>query len=226
MSDVFFCLESLGCHWIPLSCLLPRFSVQPSCSFCLVVFLYSPLALSVLSFFCIALLLFLSCHFSVQPSCSFCLVIYLLTVHSCDFFIFQKIFSIVFIKRYSFFFGVRGWVGMVLVVQLGDDSWQVVCAACCHMALVFYGSGILHYAFLFFIVSVYSFFVLYYFSCGIYTLDEMVDNTSMSQSFMHFSKANIEGTNSSKKFGLTFLFMFCFVEVLILWISVENGLHI
>ena len=26
---------------------------------------------------------------------------------------------------------------MALVEQLGDDSWQMVCAACCHMALVF-----------------------------------------------------------------------------------------
>ena len=26
---------------------------------------------------------------------------------------------------------------MVLVEQLGDNSWRVVCAACCHKALVF-----------------------------------------------------------------------------------------
>ena len=26
---------------------------------------------------------------------------------------------------------------MAVVEQLGDDSWSVVCAACCHMALVF-----------------------------------------------------------------------------------------
>ena len=26
---------------------------------------------------------------------------------------------------------------MALVEQLGDDHWWVVCAACCHMALVF-----------------------------------------------------------------------------------------
>ena len=26
---------------------------------------------------------------------------------------------------------------MALVEQLGDDSWSVVCAACCHMTLVF-----------------------------------------------------------------------------------------
>ena len=26
---------------------------------------------------------------------------------------------------------------MTLVEQLGDDSWWVVCAACCHVALVF-----------------------------------------------------------------------------------------
>ena len=31
---------------------------------------------------------------------------------------------------------------MALLEQLGDDNWQVVCAGCCHMALVF---AIMHY---------------------------------------------------------------------------------
>ena len=35
---------------------------------------------------------------------------------------------------------------VALVEQLGDDSWSVVCAACCHMALVF---AIKHYITLF-----------------------------------------------------------------------------
>ena len=48
---------------------------------------------------------------------------------------------------------------MALVEHLGDDSWQVVCAACCHMALVF---GIMHLynvSSSSFIGSVHSFFV-------------------------------------------------------------------
>ena len=50
---------------------------------------------------------------------------------------------------------------MALVEQLGDDSWWVVCAACCHMALVF---AIMHLynIFLFYIVSVHSFFILFF----------------------------------------------------------------
>ena len=42
---------------------------------------------------------------------------------------------------------------MALVEQLRDDSWSVVCAACCHMALVF---AVMHLYnnFLFYIVSI------------------------------------------------------------------------
>ena len=51
---------------------------------------------------------------------------------------------------------------MALVEQLGGDSWWVVCAACCHMALVF---AILHLykTKLFFVfVSVHSFFIFFF----------------------------------------------------------------
>ena len=50
---------------------------------------------------------------------------------------------------------------MALVEQLGDDSWSVVCAACCHMELVF---AIMHlYNILkFYIVSVNSFFIFFF----------------------------------------------------------------
>ena len=49
---------------------------------------------------------------------------------------------------------------MAPVEQLGEDSWSVVCAACCHMTLVF---AVMHlYNILeFFIASVHSFFILY-----------------------------------------------------------------
>ena len=64
---------------------------------------------------------------------------------------------------------------MALAEQLGDDSWSVVCAACCPMSLVF---AIMHLYNLkkIFIVSVHSFFK-FFFSL---TLDGMVDNTRMS----------------------------------------------
>ena len=65
---------------------------------------------------------------------------------------------------------------MALVEQLGDDSWSVVCAACCHMALVF---AIMHLCniFLFYIASVNSFFIIFF---NLVLIDGMVDDTSMS----------------------------------------------
>ena len=50
---------------------------------------------------------------------------------------------------------------MALVEQLGDDSWSVVCAACCRMALLF---AIMHLynIFSFYIVSVHSFSIFFY----------------------------------------------------------------
>ena len=61
-----------------------------------------------------------------------CLVIFLLPVRSPDFF--RK--SLTFKKKkritlFSFLFC------MAIIELLGDDSWQMVCATCCHMALVF-----------------------------------------------------------------------------------------
>ena len=49
---------------------------------------------------------------------------------------------------------------MAPVQQLGEDSWSVVCAACCHMTLVF---AVMHlYNILeLFIASVHSFFILF-----------------------------------------------------------------
>ena len=44
---------------------------------------------------------------------------------------------------------------MAPVQQLGEVSWSVIYAACCHMALVF---AVMH--FFFFIASVHSFFTL------------------------------------------------------------------
>ena len=82
-------LKSHGCLLIPLSYLL-------SC------------------FFCLVLLLFLSCHFSANGS-----------------------FSWLFSKKLKYFLLKVLLFCMALVEQLGDDSWSVVCAACCHMALVF-----------------------------------------------------------------------------------------
>ena len=81
MSETPSCLESQGCHLIPLSYLLSRF-------------------------FCLVLLLFLSCHFSAK-------------VHSPDFFFSRKLKYFLLRVRLFFSFLFR----MVLVEHLGDDSW-------------------------------------------------------------------------------------------------------
>ena len=47
---------------------------------------------------------------------------------------------------------------MAPVWQLGDVSWSVVCAACCHMALVF----VVRHLHNFFIASVHSFFLSFF----------------------------------------------------------------
>ncbi|WP_419598382.1 hypothetical protein [Thiolapillus sp.] len=74
--------------------------------------------LSSVLFFCQVLLLFLFYLFSA------CCPI-LLTF-------FPENSSIFFLKREALFFFC-----MALVWQLGEVSWLVVCAACCHMVLVF-----------------------------------------------------------------------------------------
>ena len=42
----------------------------------------------------------------------------------------------IFLKPHKFLLGVRP-LDMAPVEQLGDDSWEVVCAALCHMSLIF-----------------------------------------------------------------------------------------
>ena len=79
---------------------------------CLLSCFSCPLALSVLPFFFFFF---------------FFLLLLLLMVHSLDFF--KKT-----LKHFSL--RIRLFC-MAVVEQLGDDSWQVVCAACCRMALIF-----------------------------------------------------------------------------------------
>ena len=50
---------------------------------------------------------------------------------------------------------------MAPVQQLGEDSWSVVCAACCHMTLVFAVMHLYNILDFFFIASVHSFFILF-----------------------------------------------------------------
>ena len=71
--------------------------------------------LSLLLFFCLVLLLFLPGHFSANGP-----------------------FSLYFSRKLLKYFLPRVRLScMALVEQLGDDRWQVVCASCSHMTLVF-----------------------------------------------------------------------------------------
>ena len=91
--------------------------------------------LSPILFFCLVILLFLSCHFSANGPFSF--------------------FSPKTLKYFSL--RVRLFC-MALVEQLGDDGRWYVQLAAIYMALVFAIMHIYTNLFLFFIVSVHSFF--------------------------------------------------------------------
>ena len=93
---------------------------------------------------------------------------------------------------------------MAPVEQLGEDSWSVVCAACCHMTLVF---AVMHLynIFLKIIASVHSFFILF-FKSG-------VDNRRNGPRYQRvlalcaFITGNAEGTNSPKVLCLMFVYV-------------------
>ena len=71
----------------------------------------------------------LSCS-STYPYCSFCLFSF--------FHLPTAPFSWLFFQKIVQHFSLRdGLFGMALVWQLGDDSWLVLCAACCHIVLIF-----------------------------------------------------------------------------------------
>ena len=91
----------------------------------------------------------LSCS-SAQSCYPFCLIIFCLLALSSQLF-----------PENSSIFSLRDRLFCMAPVQrLGEDGWSVVCAACCHMTLVF---AVMHlYNILeFFIASVHSFFILF-----------------------------------------------------------------
>ena len=73
---------------------------------------------------------------------------------------------------------------MALVVLLGDAGWWVVCAACCHMALL-YSYALISAFKSVFIVSVHLGGYIFV-SSGINKLDRLVEDTSMFQPEMPF----------------------------------------
>ena len=78
------------------------------------------------------------------------------------YFFFFLVFFFFFRKLKYVLLGVRLFC-VALVEQLGDDSWYVVCANCCHMALVFAIMQLCN-CFIFVVVSVHSFLKIFFFN--------------------------------------------------------------
>ena len=120
-----FCQGSWGCQVLFNSCWRspPTPLYKSWCSFCLVIFL--GLVHSYVSWrfvFCLSKYFFLSLCFSLCVSLSLLLS---LSLSLLLFFRWQTFFfSFIFVCLNSSCWGARRW-------------WQVVCAACCHMALIF-----------------------------------------------------------------------------------------
>ena len=117
------------------------------------------------------------------------------------FWTFSRKFFNIFCKEIGFFV----WL---LFSELGGVSWLVVCAACCHMTLVF---AVMH---LYNIYIFYCFcpFLFYTFlKSGIDKSTEWSMILGCPSRMCFFNRGDTKGTNSSKKFCVRCLCMFCFM---------------
>ena len=98
---------------------------------------------------------------------------------------------------------------MAPVSQLGEVSWSVVCAAYCHMALVF---AITHLHNVFIFVLLLSISFVYTFSkSGIDRSTEWSTIPACTSLMCFYNKGNTKGINSSKTVFGIWVCMFCFV---------------
>ena len=86
---------------------------------------------------------------------------------------------------------------MAPVLQLGEVSWSVVCAACCDMTLVFAVMHLYDICCCFFIASVHSFFNTF-FKSGIEKSTEWSTIPACPSLVSFFNRGDGEGTNSLK----------------------------
>ena len=100
---------------------------------------------------------------------------------------------------------------MAPVQRLGEDSWSVVCAACCHMTLVFAAMH-LYNIFEFFIASVHSFLILFLKS-GIDKSTEWSTIPACPSLMCFFNRGDAEGTNSSKILCPMFVYVLFYVNL-------------
>ena len=151
------CLESQGCHLIPLCYLLSCSSAQSCYPFCLIFSACRPFLLN----------------------------------------FFQKILQYFLLKDRLFC--------MTPVQQLGEVSWSVVCAACCHMALVF---AVMHLYFFFNCFCPFLFYT-FFFKSGIDKSTEWSTIPACPSLMCFFNRGDTEGTNSSKGLFLMLYVLFC-----------------
>ena len=102
---------------------------------------------------------------------------------------------------------------MAPVLQLGEDSWSVVCAACCRMTLVFAIIN-LYNIFLKCIASVHFFFFFYTFlKSGIDKSMEWSTIPVCPSLVCFFNRGDTAGTNSSKILCLMFVSVLFYVNL-------------
>ena len=88
----------------------------------------------------------------------------------------------------------------------------MVCAACCHITLAF---AVMHlYNILdFFIASVHSFFIPFFFKSGIAKSTEWSTIPACPSLMYFFNRGDTEGTNSSKILCLMFVYVLIYVNL-------------
>ena len=99
---------------------------------------------------------------------------------------------------------------MAPVQQLGEVSWSVVCAACCHMALVFAVMHLYNVFFIFFYCFC-SFLFYTFLKSGIDKSTEWSTIPACPSLMCFFNRGNTEGTNSSKILCPMFVYVLFYV---------------
>ena len=99
---------------------------------------------------------------------------------------------------------------MASVKRLGEDSWSVVCAACCHMTLVFAAMHLYNILEFFYCFCPFFFLYLKKKATGIDKSTEWSTIPACPSLMCFFNRGDTEGTNSSK-ICVWCLCMFCFM---------------
>ena len=100
---------------------------------------------------------------------------------------------------------------MAPVQQLGKDSWSVICAACCHMTLVF---AVMH---LYNILEFFYCFCPFHFNTSLKSGIDKSTEWSMvpvcPSRMCFFNRSDTEGTNFSKFLCSVFVYVLFYVNL-------------